>query len=151
MNKITRMLLLATMLIAISLPSQAQETTDKRKSREELAETQARRIAHDMAFDDKTTSRFVEVYCQCQREVWTLGPRKGAKKRGRHAPSSGEGTTITMQERFDRSQKLLDIRKKYYTEYRKFLSEEQVERVYQLEQQMMKRIAKRHERGTKRR
>ena len=45
--------------------------------------------------------------------------------------------------RFDNSEKILNIRKKYYKEYSKFLTQTQIERVYKLERQMMNRMAKR--------
>ena len=42
---------------------------------------------------------------------------------------------------FERSEKLLQIRQKYYAEYSKFLTQNQIKRVYVLERQMMKRLA----------
>ena len=41
----------------------------------------------------------------------------------------------------ERSEKLLQIRQKYYAEYSKFLTQNQIKRVYVLERQMMKRLA----------
>ena len=111
-------------------------------SREQLAEVQARHIARQLAFDDKTTAKFVDTYTRCQKEIWTLAPKK-QRQRGATETEAGE----TIQNRFDRSQKLLDIRKKYYDEYSKFLTQKQIERVYELEKQMMKRLSDRHDRG----
>ena len=102
-------------------------------SREQLAEVQARHIARQLAFDDKTTAKFVDTYTRCQKEIWTLAPkRKGVK-----------GAARTMEERFERSQKLLDIRKKYHEEYGKFLTPKQIQRVYAIEKNMMNRLSKR--------
>ena len=42
---------------------------------------------------------------------------------------------------FERSEKLLQIRQKYYAEYSKFLTQNQIKRVYVLERRMMKRLA----------
>ena len=44
--------------------------------------------------------------------------------------------------RMERSQKILDLREKYYKEYSKFLTPKQIQRVYDLETQGMKRLAK---------
>ena len=52
------------------------KTSEKqRMSREQLAEVQARHIARQLAFDDKTTAKFVDTYTRCQKEIWTLAPR----------------------------------------------------------------------------
>ena len=45
-----------------------------------------------------------------------------------------------IKERFAHSRKLLDIREKYYDVYRSFLSPKQIQRVYELEKQVMKRL-----------
>lgn len=114
----------------------------QRMAREQLAETQAKHIAEALAFDEQTAAKFVETYCECQKEIWTLAPKK-QRQRGATETEAEE----TIQNRFDRSQKLLDIRKKYYDEYSKFLTQKQIERVYELEKQMMKRLSDRHDRG----
>ena len=44
-------------------------------SREQLAEVQARHIARQLAFDDKTTAKSVDTYTRCQKGIWTLAPR----------------------------------------------------------------------------
>lgn len=78
----------------------------------------------------------------CDKGCPIVSVRKG-KQRGDAATDEGQ----VIQNRFDRSQKLLDIRKKYYDEYSKFLTQKQIERVYELEKQMMKRLSDRHDRG----
>ena len=41
------------------------------------------------------------------------------------------------------SEKILDIRQKYYKEYSKFMTQKQIQRVYEIEKNMMKRFAQR--------
>lgn len=119
--------LLVCLAMAVSATAQ---TPQQRMSREQLAETQAKYIARELAFDDNLSSQFVTTYCECQKEVWALGPRSGKD--------------CSMQERFDRSQKLLDIRQKYYRLYSRFLTDRQIENVYKLEQRMMHRMQSKH-------
>lgn len=119
--------LLVCLAMAVSATAQ---TPQQRMSREQLAETQAKYIARELAFDDNLSSQFVTTYCECQKEVWALGPRSGKD--------------CSMQERFDRSQKLLDIRQKYYRLYREFLTDRQIENVYKLERRMMHRMQSKH-------
>lgn len=119
--------LLVCLAVAVSATAQ---TPQQRMSREQLAETQAKYIARELAFDDNLSSQFVTTYCECHKEVWALGPRSGKD--------------CSMQERFDRSQKLLDIRQKYYRLYSRFLTDRQIENVYKLERRMMHRMQSKH-------
>ena len=48
-----------------------------------------------------------------------------------------------MRKRFERSQKVLDIRNKYYQEFSKFLTQKQIEQMYDKERKMMKRLSER--------
>lgn len=140
MKRIIRMLFLAVVMAALCGTANAQKSEKQRMSREQLAEAQARHIARQLAFDDKTTAKFVDTYTRCQKEIWTLAPRN--KDRRGTAKTDAE-TEKAMKERFERSQKLLDIRKKYYEEYSKFLTPKQIQRVYAIEKNMMNRLGKR--------
>lgn len=140
MKRIIRMLFLAVVMAALCGTANAQKSEKQRMSREQLAEVQARHIARQLAFDDKTTAKFVDTYTRCQKEIWTLAPRN--KDRRGTAKTDAE-TEKAMKERFERSQKLLDIRKKYHEEYGKFLTPKQIQRVYAIEKNMMNRLGKR--------
>lgn len=148
MEKIIRTLLLAVMMTACCVTTNAQDKGKQRISREQLAETQARHIAQQLAFDDETTAKFVDTYSRCQKEVWSLAPRKRV---GKGASKTDRETEEAIEERFDRTQKLLDIRKKYYKEYSKFLTPKQIQRVYSIEKNMMKRLGKNANRRKNRR
>ena len=94
----------------------------------------ARHIAKKLAFTDAQTQKFVDAYSRQQKEIWALGENKHPQN---------------VQERFDRSEKILSIRKKYYKEYATFLSQEQVNRVYELEQRQMKQMLQRNKKQAK--
>lgn len=116
----------------------AQNNERQRPNREQLAEKQAAYIANQMAFDDATKTKFVETFCNCQKEIWALGPRvKNAKKKSEMTEADVEAAN---KARFEHSQKLLDIRKNYYEKYSKFLTQKQIARVYELEKKMMNRL-----------
>ena len=142
MKKLSFMLFMAiTMtLSALSVNAQTasknmtQTTPRERLSREQLAEKQAAHIASQLAFDAKTSARFTDTYIQCQKEIWALGPRQ---KRIDNATE--EQAEQAIKQRFEKSEKLLDIRQKYYKKYSEFLTQAQIQSVYKLERQMMKR------------
>ena len=57
-------------------------------------------------------------------------------------------TEQEIMQRFEMSEKILNIRKKYYKKYSQFLTQQQIQRVYKLERQMMKRFAQKgHRKG----
>lgn len=137
--------LCAIMMAVCSTAVQAQTEKSKKQriSREQLAEKQARHIAHELALDDATTAKYVETYKACQQEVWALGPRVK-----RHQANASEADAEQANKaRFEQSEKILKIREKYYKEYSKFLTQKQIERAYELEQKVMRRLAKHHRQG----
>lgn len=126
MKQLFRIILIAIMIVASGATAVAQNNSGQRLSREELATKQAQYIAHELALDESTTNKYVETYCQYQREVWALGPRK----------------VLTTEQRLERSQKILDLRKKYYHIYSGFLSEQQIDKAYKLEKKLLDRMGK---------
>ena len=135
MNNIIKVVVLVLAMIALNANTYAQKSEQQRMTREQLAETQAQFIANEMAMDNKTTRQFVETFCQFQKEIWALGPRP---KREKAHLSDKEA-----EQRFAHSQKILDLRKKYYLKYSKFLTPTQIEKVYVLERRMMNRLFQR--------
>ena len=149
MEKVMRTLLLAVMMVAFSTVAGAQKTDKQKFTREQLAEVQAKHIAQELAFDDETSAKFIDAYCRCQQEIWAIGPRPKRKANGGMTDAQ---TEEAIKGRFEHSRKILDIRQKYYAEYSKFLSQKQIQRVYEIEKNIMKRLAgKRQKRGEKRR
>ncbi len=147
MKNILRIIALAIVVMA-SNAAFAQEggkpgaAKEQRLSREELAVAQAKHIASDLNFADDVADRFVETFCNCQKEIWALGPRpKGDKKK----EMTEEETRAMLKDRFAKSEKILSVRKKYYEEYSKFLTQKQIEQVYEQEQKMMRRLEDRHQ------
>ena len=138
MKKILGMLMMV-MMMTVSVSSYAQAPNQKQRlSREQLSEKQAQHISHDLGLDEKTSARFIDTYTQCQKEVWALGPRPRLKK---GEAASDAQTEQQIKRRFEMSEKILDIRQKYYKKYSQFLTQQQIQRVYELERQMMKRFA----------
>ena len=139
MKRIFNVMMLVVAMTMITLNSFAQAPNRKQRiSREQLAEKQAQYIAKDLALDNETTTKFINTYIQCQKEVWALGPRPR-----RNFNNNEEQAEQDIKKRFEISDKILDIRKKYYKEYSKFLTQTQIQRVYKMEKNMMKRLAQR--------
>lgn len=144
MKQIVKLLMVAIFATATCTMAFAQNQGKKqRMSREKLAEVQARHIAKKLALNDELTNKFVEVFSQQQKEIWALGPRIGRK-----AQATDEEQ---IQQRFERSEKILAIRKKYYKEFSQFLSQAHINRAYEIERQTMKHLSKKGKRQTNKR
>ena len=126
MQQLLQTIIIAIVVMASGMSAMAQANSSQRLSREELAVKQAQYIARELAFDKSNTDKYVETFCQYRNEVWALGPRKN----------------LTTEQRLERSQQILDLRKKYNTIYRGFLTEQQLDRAYKLEKRLLNRMGK---------
>ena len=138
--KTTRTIILTLMLIFTTIGSQAQDVR-QRMSREQMAETQAKHIAADLNLTGNTYDRFVETYENYKKELWQTAPKRSKKRC--HQSETEEQAAENTRQRFERSQKMLDIRNKYYQEFSKFLTQKQIEQMYEKERKMMKRLSER--------
>ena len=144
MKNMAKTWLAALVLVACSLTMTAQSDNNQRLSREQLAEKQAKHIAYKLGLDEEATKKYVETFCDYQKEIWALGPRETGKKK---AEMTDAETDQEIQARFERSEKILSIRQKYYKRYSKFLTPKQIDRAYKLEREAMKRLAKHDKKG----
>ncbi|MBF1069929.1 MAG: hypothetical protein HXL30_01060 [Prevotellaceae bacterium] len=129
----------------------AQRTPDRRAdaprkerlNRRQLAELQAKRTAQKLNLDDKTTAKYVKTYCEMMEEIWQLAPRN------EQFSTTDEQAKKAIEQRFARSQKILQIREKYYKIYSTFLSPQQIQQAYRIERKDIIRLAaqRRHKRG----
>lgn len=139
-----KLFLMTAIAIMCTTSVKAQAPNEKqRMSREQMVEMQAKHIAEDLALDDKTNKKFIDTYSRYKKELWTVAP-KPDKKMNR-ASETEEQAAQKMRERFERSQKILDIRDKYYKEFSKFMTQKQIELMYDKEKKMMQRLKMKHD------
>lgn len=129
MKNLIRFCMLAVVMMTVSVNTFAQKAERRQGGARPSAEGRAQQIAKEIALDDATTKKFVEVYSQYKNELRTLGSRS---QQGTGTRSDAE-TKEAMKENLDREQKVLDLRKKYHEEFSKFLTPKQLEKVYELD------------------
>ena len=109
----------------------------KRPTLEQIIQMQSQRIVDELGLDDKTAAKFAEVYKKYMKEMDDLRkqymPAKSDFKKDK--PSMPKSLTDAevdkmMRDRFAQAREMLDVREKYYDEFRKFLSPKQVQKVY---------------------
>lgn len=123
----------------------AQQSDKQRLSREQMIEAQAKHIATDLAFDDKIYDKFITTYVNYKKELWATAPK--CKRKQHKMGETEEQAAQNMRNRFEQSQKVLDIREKYYKEFSKFLTQKQIEQMYDKEKKIMQRLKQRHNKG----
>ena len=167
------------MVVGVLMSTQvmnAQEAKDneqgkrerKRMTMEQMVDMQAIKIANDLGLDDKTTAKFVDVYKKYmteQNEVrkeypfgfkTNVNPEKrkvkdvAEVKMKMQVPTDADVDKM-MRDRFKQSRKMLDIREKYYDEFRQFLTPKQVQRVYDQDQMNHEKFHKEMDRRDMRR
>ena len=148
MKKVFSILLTAIMMVAFSTAVSAQENNGQQqnkkqhRSREQMAEMQAKHIARQLALDDATSQKFSETFGAYQKEVWALRPQ-GKQHGKKNSEMTDAEVEKSIKDQFDHSQKILTLRQEYYKKYSKFLTPKQIQRVYELEKQSMNRLSKR--------
>ncbi len=116
----------------------------QRMSREELAEVQAKHIASELALDDETAAKFIDVYRAYQEEIWSMAPHHGRMPAPADSTMTEKDAEQAIKAGFEHNQKMLDIRRKYYKEYSKFLTQKQIKSIYDHEIRVMHHISHRH-------
>ena len=103
-------------------------------SMETVAEMQANKIIGELGLDDKTAAKFTDVYKKYMKEMNDRRKEYMPKVKAGEVSMSSMPTDAEvdkmMRNRFKQSRETLDIREKYYDEFRKFLSPKQVQKVY---------------------
>ena len=132
------------MVVAVLMGTQvmnAQDSKDneqgkrsrKRMTMEQMVDMQSRKIVNELGLDDKTAAKFTDVYKKyitalndVRKEYMPKRPEPGK------APSTPTDAEVDkmMRDKFKVGRKMLDIREKYYDEFRKFLSPKQVQKIY---------------------
>ena len=130
----------------------------KRITHEQMSALKANHFVEELALDDNASDKFKDVYLKYMEEMHSLWKEYAPKKpegtemnRMKKAPTDDEVEKM-IKDRFAQSRKMLDIREKYYNEFRKFLSPKQIQKVYGMEikdaerfhHEMNRRIGKRH-------
>lgn len=128
----------STLINAQTAKPSVQKTERKRMTREQLAQTQAQHICNELALDEEKKAKFTTEYSNYMKELWAIGPRTNKKQRAEMTDAQAEAQT---KMDFERSQKILDLRQKYYKHYSTFLTQRQIQRVYEIEKQMRNRLA----------
>ena len=139
MKALFRIIVIVVAMAAFTFPMTARQNRARKPvSHEQLIEKQAKQIAEKLDFSPEISEKFISTYKDCHRELRAVKP---LEDRRRDSGMSEARADSIIKARFDNSQRILDIRRKYYAEYCKFLKPTQIQRVYEMESRISKRLA----------
>lgn len=139
-----RVLIIAFALVMLCNGAFAQggRPQGERPSREEMSKAQVKRLVKELALDNATAENFEVIYGLYREERSELmkkypmfkgemGPQ-GRRGEQRELPSDEEVEQKIM-DGFKRERALVDLKEKYYQEFRKIMTPQQIQKMYMLE------------------
>lgn len=142
MKTFIRHLLLITILATAPMAMAADKKESNKRpdpaKRENFAKAQAEEIAKKLELNSELTAKFTETYLKCQKEMWQLN--KGEKPSAKPNEMTEEQAKAANEAQLKNQESFLSLRKKYYEEYSKFLTQKQIFRANQIERRMMDRM-----------
>ncbi len=115
-----------------------------RLTSEQMMQRQTKYIVNQMALDDATRNKFEAVYKRYQAELKEcheqMRSKYGRKKKGDCKELTDAEVSERIEARFAQSRKILDIREKYYQEFKKILTPKQIQKMYKAEKEIQKKV-----------
>lgn len=137
-------LFLGMQVVNAQNPGEQGKKKGKRMTYEQMTDMKCNRIINELGLDDKTAAKFTEMYKRYMQELQDVRQANGLRKpkvkkegedgKPQMTPPTDAEVEKMMRNRFTQSRKTLDIREKYYDEFRKILSPKQVAKIYDQDQ-----------------
>lgn len=109
--------------------------------RERIAQAKLREINKSLNLDQSTFEAFRPVYLAYEKEVTSVDFRKLARLIRIDADSlNAQEADQMIRNQLETARKLVDIREKYYHEFRKMLTPQQIIRLYQTEAEIRRKV-----------
>lgn len=156
MKKIATLAIAAMMSIALMAqnPQSRQNNQNpqgKRPNPEQMEQMQCKRIIEELALDNRTADIFVKVYKEYKAELRVVREQFKPVRPNREAGEtrlSDEQVEANILAGFAQSRAIVDVREKYYSEFRKTLSPQQIEKIFNEEKRQAASIQQEmHHRG----
>lgn len=150
--------MMAALLIGsqtISAQNKDNKDQKQRPTPEQMMQRQANQMVKTLMLDDATAAKFTPVYegylkalreCRMMnRHERNRGNNAEAKQTAKPVPTDAE-IEKQIKDQFAQSRKILDVREKYYNEFRKILSPKQIMKIYQTEKSNANKFRKEFDR-----
>lgn len=143
--------------LGLSAQNPMNKDKKKRHTPEQVMEHQTNQMVKMLMLDDATTAKFIPVYQNYLKELRECRMMNRAKQRVEGTGVKPEPKPLLtdaeveqqIKGRFAQSRRILDVREKYYNEFRKILSPKQIMKIYQTEQNNADKLKKEFDRRKK--
>lgn len=132
-NILKRFVVLAALILISIFSSDAQNPVRKR-----IIHKAALQIAEQIKVNDTHKDLFIDTYQSYKKEMSEILSNSRGEQKGENTISDEGAIEAKILSDFDKSEKILSLRKKYYKEFRKFLRPSQIQHMYDLEKDKMK-------------
>ena len=142
--------MMAALLIGsqtISAQNKDNKDQKQRPTPEQMMQRQANQMVKTLMLDDATAAKFTPVYegRMMNRHERNRRNNAEAKQTAKPVPTDAE-IEKQIKDQFAQSRKILDVREKYYNEFRKILSPKQIMKIYQTEKSNANKFRKEFDR-----
>ena len=137
-------------LVAGMATGQESNGKPQRPNGEQMTKMKIKKMVKNLALDNKTADLFTETYTKYQEQVAKInekypplnfpgmGPgdepgRKGKDKKQELEMPLDEEVEKSIKDGFKRERELLDLKEKYFNAFIKFLTPQQIQKMYQME------------------
>ena len=143
--------------LSVSAQNQVNKGKKMNRTPEQFMERQTHQMVKTLMLDDAATAKFVPVYQNYLKELRECRMMNRAKQRAEGTGVKPEPKPLLtdaeveqqIKGRFAQSRRILDVREKYYNEFRKILSPKQIMKIYQTEQNNADKLKKEFDRRKK--
>lgn len=109
--------------------------------RERLAQAKLREISQSLNLDQQTFEKFRPVYLEYEKEITAIDFRKLAPLMKVNPDSlSGQEAERLIENQLETAQNLITIRGKYYHEFKRVISPQQIIKLYQTEAEIRRKV-----------
>lgn len=136
---------IASILIFVSLlfagMTEAQNLNRFPLLRERILQAKLREIHSSLNMDQATFVRFRPIYLRYEQEISDIDFRKIARLMRVNADSlTTEEADELIVDQLDAAQRLIEVRKKYYRQFRTVLTPQQIIKLYQTEAELRRKV-----------
>ncbi|HAH22409.1 MAG TPA: hypothetical protein DCL77_01345 [Prolixibacteraceae bacterium] len=138
-NILSTLLFIITLFVSLNAVSQNMERFPRIRERIVLAKL--REIRQSLKLDSATFKQFRPIYMNYEKEIAGIDFRKLSRLMRVDADSlTTEEADQMIVNQMETAKQLIDIRKKYYKEFRTIISPQQIIKLYQTEAELRKKV-----------
>ena len=139
MKKIFTVLLFTILLTAVS--AEAQKMDRNQPMRKRIEQAKLRQIRQNLQLDEATFFQFRPLYLRYERTLANIDFRSQNKMLNVNADSlTGRDADELLMAQWSRAKQLINVRERFYAEFRKILTAQQLVKLYQSETEIRQKV-----------